>query len=439
MSIIQDPAGAGAANVVDANTPNFTNKKAIAVAVSNQGADPTHPQAFQLSDGYAYYKATTSSDTQPISVVGLPLPLGAATEISLAAVKTDLDNIYTKQVDGNQKTQVTSLPALSAGSSTIGKVDQGSGGALAWKVDGSAVIQPISVTSLPLPTGAASSTLQTTGNSSLSSIDSKTPTLGQKAMATSTAVVVASDQSSIPVSGPLTDTQLRASAIPINVASLPLPNGASTEASLAAAKTDLDNIYTKLTDGGQKTQITSLPTLPTGSNTIGKIDQGVGGLSAWVIDGSAVVHPISASSLPLPTGAATSTLQTTGNSSLSSIDGKLPAKGQAYMAGSIPVVIALDQNMVGNSAALTNVVSSTSSVTILASNGTRISAMIFNDSTAILYIKFGSTASTSSFTTKIAAGGYYEIPVGRDGKIYNGIIDGIWASVNGNARVTQIT
>lgn len=37
----------------------------------------------------------------------------------------------------------------------------------------------------------------------------------------------------LPVTGPLTDTQLRASAVPVSAASLPLPSGAATEATLA--------------------------------------------------------------------------------------------------------------------------------------------------------------------------------------------------------------
>lgn len=41
------------------------------------------------------------------------------------------------------------------------------------KVDGSAVTQPISAATLPLPTGASTSALQTTGNASLASIDTK--------------------------------------------------------------------------------------------------------------------------------------------------------------------------------------------------------------------------------------------------------------------------
>lgn len=54
-------------------------------------------------------------------------------------------------VDGSGNIQV----GITAGSATVGKVDQGVGGVSAWKVDGSAVTQPISATSLPLPAGAS--------------------------------------------------------------------------------------------------------------------------------------------------------------------------------------------------------------------------------------------------------------------------------------------
>lgn len=81
-----------------------------------------------------------------------------------------------------------------------------------------------------------------------------------------------------------------------------------------------------------------------------------------------------------------------------------------------------------------NVASSATSVTLLASNTARLWATIHNDSTAILYVKFGVTASTSSYTVKMVADAYYEVPFG-----YTGIIDGIWASANGSARITELT
>jgi hypothetical protein len=67
------------------------------------------------------------------------------------------------------------------------------------RVDGSGVTQPISAVALPLPAGAATDALQTTGNTSLASIDSKTPPLGQAVSAASVPVVLASDQSPIVV------------------------------------------------------------------------------------------------------------------------------------------------------------------------------------------------------------------------------------------------
>lgn len=84
--------------------------------------------------------------------------------------------------------------------------------------------------------------------------------------------------------------------------------------------------------------------------------------------------------------------------------------------------------------AATNVSGSASSVTVLALNAQRRGATIYNDSTAILYLKLGATASTTSFTVKMQPDSYYEVPFG-----YTGVIDGIWASATGSARVVEIS
>jgi hypothetical protein len=84
-------------------------------------------------------------------------------------------------------------------------------------------------------------------------------------------------------------------------------------------------------------------------------------------------------------------------------------------------------------ATLANVASSASSVTLFAASSDDNARTIFNDSTAVLYVKFGTTASATSFTVQLAAGGYYEFPQ----PLYGGRVDGIWASANGNARVTS--
>jgi len=50
----------------------------------------------------------------------------------------------------------------------------------------------------------------------------------------------------LPVSGPLTDGQLRATAVPVSAAALPLPSGASTEATLEAARVLLASLAAAL-------------------------------------------------------------------------------------------------------------------------------------------------------------------------------------------------
>lgn len=89
--------------------------------------------------------------------------------------------------------------------------------------------------------------------------------------------------------------------------------------------------------------------------------------------------------------------------------------------------------VVSGTATLANVASSATNVTLLAANTARLGATIFNDSTQVLYVKFGATASATSYTVQIAAGGYYEVPQ----PVFTGKLDGIWASANGNARVTE--
>jgi len=66
-------------------------------------------------------------------------------------------------------------------------------------VDGSQVTQPISAGSLPLPAGAATEVTLDNAVDVLSSIDTKTPALGQALMAVSVPVAIASDQSTLPV------------------------------------------------------------------------------------------------------------------------------------------------------------------------------------------------------------------------------------------------
>lgn len=83
---------------------------------------------------------------------------------------------------------------------------------------------------------------------------------------------------------------------------------------------------------------------------------------------------------------------------------------------------------------LANVSASASSVTLFASNPTAWIRIVKNDSSAVLYLKYGATASTTSYTTDVLPGERYEFPQ----PIYTGVVDGIWAAANGSARTTEV-
>lgn len=79
--------------------------------------------------------------------------------------------------------------------------------------------------------------------------------------------------------------------------------------------------------------------------------------------------------------------------------------------------------------------------TLLAANANRRGATVYNDTSLSLYLALGSGASTETYTLKVAAGGYYELPFG-----YTGVVTGIWPSASagtgtadGEALVTELS
>ena len=163
----------------------------------------------------------------------------------------------------------------------------------------------VNVVASVLPTGASTSALQTSGNSSLTSIDNKTPALvsGRQPV----------DGSGVtqPVSGPLTDTQLRASAVPVianagtnlNTSALALESTQTAQSTLYGAVTEtapatdtvssglngrlqriaqrISALITASTDRSQKTQITN-----------GTIDAAVTSGVVGLSDNALAVRPV---------------------------------------------------------------------------------------------------------------------------------------------------
>ena len=85
-----------------------------------------------------------------------------------------------------------------------------------------------------------------------------------------------------------------------------------------------------------------------------------------------------------------------------------------------------------STAALTQVSSLTSSQTILAANNARKDALMFNNSTANLYLACTGTASLTAVTVELATNTASSPPMPR----YQGVISGIRDAANGSARVT---
>jgi len=247
---------------------------------------------------------------------------------------------------------------------------------------------------------------------------------------------------SVAVTGPLTDAQLRATAVPVSLTSTTITGsvavtGPLTDTQLRATDVPVSGTFWQAT---QPVSLTS--TTITGSVAV------TGPLTDAQLRATAV--PVSLTSTTLTGTSAVNTAQVNGVTTLTG-NGVTGTGSQRVTIASDNTAFAVNATLSAETtkvigtvnlattatATLSNVSSSASSVTVLASNASRRGAMIFNDSTAVLYLKFGATASTTSYTVQIPSNAYYELPA--NSFLYNGILDGIWSAANGSARVTEVT
>lgn len=245
----------------------------------------------------------------------------------------------------NQDTEIASLAAIAAATDStnnktpfLGQAAMAASVPVAIASDQSSI--PVTAASLPLPTGAATAANQVLEIADLDGINAKTPALGQAAMAASSPVVIASNQS----------------AVPISAASLPLPTGAATEVTLA--KLPVTQGSTTSGESGVLIQgavttaaptYTTAQTSPLSLTTTGALrtdasgsTQPISGTVAATQSGTWNITNVSGT-VSLPTGASTAALQTTGNTTLSTISGQLPSTlGIKTSAASLSVTPASD-------------------------------------------------------------------------------------------------
>ena len=296
----------------------------------------------------------------------------------------------------------------------------------AWKVDGSAVTQPVSAASLPLPSGAATA--------------AKQPALGTAGSASTDVITVQGIASGTaqPVSGAVADAAT-ASGNPVPAGAIyesTLPtyttgqrstlhtgSRGSLKIELAVPDSSTQVAFTSAADGQANPGVASrLETISRGSVWNGSTwDRQAGSTGGSFVHG-AIAHDGIDSGNPIKIGGKASSTLPTAVAANDRVDALFDLVGRQVTA----------QKSVTST--LSNVAGSITSVTVLAANTARLGATIQNDSAAILYLKFGATASTTSYTVQMAANSYYEIPFG-----YTGILDGIWSSATGSARVTELS
>lgn len=283
-----------------------------------------------------------------------------------------------------------------------------------------------------LPTGANTIGALTANQSvNVSQINAVTPLMGNGVTGTgSQRVTIASDNTAFSVNSTLsaettkvigTVNQGTSPWVTSNATTSVVGNGAGTTAQRVTLANDSTGIIATV---GAVTAITNA--LPAGTNSIGKISD----ITTSVVPGTAATN----------LGKAEDAGHTSGDTGVMALgvrnDSVTAFSGTDLDYTPIAVDSTGTQYVVqkASTATLSNVASSATSVTILAANTARKGAQIYNDSTQICYVKFGTTASSTSFTVPLAAATYYELPAG-----YTGRIDGIWVSANGNARVTEVT
>lgn len=118
-----------------------------------------------------------------------------------------------------------------------------------------------------------------------------------------------------------------------------------------------------------------------------------------------------------------------GNSSIGALVSTASSSVITVSKGSVITII-----QTSTTPSVYQVLSSISTVSIMALNAARKGATIYNRAGTTVYVKLGTAADTSVFTVLMANDAYYELPFG-----YTGVVAGITASNAGTINVTELT
>jgi hypothetical protein len=298
------------------------------------------------------------------------------------------------------------------------------------KTDSSGELQ-VDVLTSALPSGASTSAKQDTIVTTLTDLGADADAADIVYLAKLDDIIAATEATQTAVQ--TIDNAISGSEMQVDVVTSALPSGASTSANQATANTALAAIQAAVeildnTVAGNELQVDVLSSaLPSGASTSAKQDTAQTALDAIKTAVEILDNAISGNEMQVDVVAALPA----GDNNIGNVDVVTLPSIPAGTNNIGDVDIASTPKV--TSATLANVASSATNVTLFAANAAAKGRMVHNDSTAVLYVKFGATATSSSYTVKMAADSYYEFPE----PVYTGIVDGIWASANGAARCTE--
>ena len=313
--------GSGSSTMVSALTAIYTRLTA-GVAVTGtfwQATQPVSAATLPLPTGAAkesggnldsIASSSTTTATETTSIAGSSTTTAAQATALNTVTGTVADTAWTGTGNGTVNAILKAIYAKVAGTLEVsvgnfpstqaisGSVSVLGGNAAAVKTDGSAVTQPVSVTTLPLPTGAAK---ESGGN--LDAINTSTTTTATQATTTATQVTAINT-----VQGAVADTAWTGAGSGTVVAILKAIYG-KVAATLTVSGTVTANVQGGNTaavkvDGSAVTQpVSGTVTIQGGNTSSVKTD---GSATTQPVSGTfwQATQPVSAAALPLPAGAA---------------------------------------------------------------------------------------------------------------------------------------
>ena len=310
----------------------------------------------------------------------------------------------------------------------------------AIKTDGSAVTQPVSIASIVSTSGTSTVNIN---SGQVVGLAAGAQVIGHVINDAGSAVighVINDSGSTTVVTGTVTTSgtstvninagqSITANAgTNLNTSALALDSTVAKDSSLSTINTSVNGLLKPASTLAAVTSITNAVTVTqgTGTNLHAVIDSG-----SVTTSGTATVNINSGQSVGLAAGT-NGIGKLTANSGVT-IGAVEIAAAQTIATTNAGTFAVQNTEVRPSSASTSNVSSSATNVTLLSSNASRRGASFYNDSTQVAYLKYGVTASATSYTVQIPAGGYFELHF----PAYTGQIDCIWASANGSMRVTE--